>query len=205
MIDIQTYIEESLFAKNDDKTIATRAEAALEKEAIEKLRKYCYVDDNEEYGKAWDVFKDGNVKLGPKGYEITTNNGARGAYTVDPSYIMLCDNINEKSLDYKIAKFEGTLILNSSEAKNLTWLFTPDCEFKGRLVIEWNDYLTSLKGCPKRVQCFECRNNEKLKSLIGAPQYCYEFTWEYNGDDKITSEDVKKYLKSHGHVEINVG
>lgn len=205
MLTIKSYIDESLFTKKDDKTIATKAEAALEKEAIEKLRKYCYMDDEGEYGETWDVFTDGDVKLGPKGYEITTNSGFRGQYMVDPSYMMLCNNIDENSLDHKISYFKGTLILNSSEAKNLTWLFTPDCEFRGRLVIEWNDYLTSLKGCPKRVQCFECKNNEKLKSLIGAPQYCYEFTWECNGNDKITSEDVKKYLKSHGHVEINVG
>jgi hypothetical protein len=204
MIDIQTYIEESLFSGQSVKSTAKKVEADIEKEAIEKLRKYCYVGDNEEYGEAWDVFKDGDVKLGPKGYEITTNSGARGAYMVDPSYLMLCYNIDEKSLDYKIAKFEGTLILGSSETKNLTWLFTPDCEFEGRLVIEWNEFLTSLKGCPKKVDCFECVYNDKLNSLQGAPQWCNEFTWSDNGKGDITEKDIRKYLKSR-HVEINVG
>ena len=196
MLTIKSYIDESLFTGHDSDSLAKKVGDAIEKEAIEKFEKCCYSKKNSS--------NDYQIHLGPKGYEITTNSGARGVYMVDPSYIMLCNNIDEKSLDHKIAKFEGTLILNSSEAKDLTWLFTPDCEFHGRLVIEWNDYLTSLKGCPKRVQCFECKNNDKLNTLQGAPQWCDEFTWECNGNDKITREDITKYLKSR-HVEINIG
>jgi hypothetical protein len=182
MLTIKSYIDESLFTGHDSDSLAKKVGDAIEKEAIEKFEKCCYSKKNSS--------NDYQIHLGPKGYEITVNKGS-----------IVIFNADKKSLDYKISKFQGTLTVNSCESKDLTWLFTDDCDFDGNLIVEWNDYLTSLKGCPESVDVFKCIYNPELKSLAGAPKQCKMFVWYDNGDEikpakKIQIEDIKKYLKT---------
>lgn len=197
MKDIKTYIDESLFARQDDDSIAKKTEAAIEKEAIKKFKECC-IDSN---------FDEYQIHLGPKGYEIT------GPDTQDLPYgrssCIILYRIDEKSLNYKISKFQGVLIINACEAKSMDWLFTDDCDFRGVLIVEWNGYLTSLRGCPESVAAFKCVFNHNLKSLDGAPKQCKKFVWFDNGDvrwklvKKIQIKDIKKYLKTK-NADISV-
>lgn len=192
MLTIKSYIDESLFAGHDDDSLAKRTEVAIE---IEKLKKHCYKETiSDKY----------QISLGPKGYEIIGPNDIDAINRQESGWkdlFVILYNIDEKSLDHKISKFQGAMIVNSCEAKSMDWLFTDDCDFRGTLIIEWNDYLTSLRGCPESVDVFKCVYNPKLKSLAGAPKQCKKFVWYNNGDEKkpakkIETEDIKKYLKT---------
>jgi len=191
MKDIKTYIDESLFAGRDDDSIAKKTEAVIEEEAIKKFKECC-IDSN------FDIYQ---MHLGPKGYEIIGPDIQDFPLHGRSSCIILY-KIYKKSLDYKISKFQGVLIINACEAKSMDWLFTDDCDFQGVLIVEWNDHLTSLRGCPESVAAFKCVFNHNLKSLDGAPKQCKKFVWIDNGDvrwkpvKKIQIEDVKKYLKT---------
>lgn len=196
MLTIKSYIDESLFAGQDESSLAKRTEVAIE---IEKLKKHCYKETiSDKY----------QISLGPKGYEIIGPNDIDAINTQTykqtsdwADLFVILYNIDEKSLGHKISKFQGAMIVNSCEAKSMDWLFTDDCDFQGTLIIEWNDYLTSLRGCPESVDAFKCAYNSKLKSLAGAPKQCKKFVWYSNGDErkpakKIETEDIIKYLKT---------
>lgn len=198
MKDIKTYIDESIFS--GDKDVVKSAEDTLQQEAIDELCKYIY--DYKRISKYLDI------KLGPKGYEITNISNVPCVLAELP----------DRGLKYKISKFYGgSLHLNSIESTDLTTVFAPDCELNGSLTISWCGYLNSLKGCPKKVVRFDCSFNKILNSIEGAPQECKVFRWVDNGvyadvsqtlkkpkkGMEPTGENIRKYLKSKTtHIEL---
>ena len=202
MKEIKEYIDESIFGGGD---IIKNTEDALKQEVIDELGKYIY--DYKRISRYFDI------NLGPKGYEIT-NNGS-SPYVSAQSCVLT--ELPDKGLKYKISKFRGGLLyLNSIECTDLTAVFTPDCEFDGGLVISWCGFLTSLDGCPKKVDKFDCSFNKGLISIEGAPRECKFFRWANNGiyvkgysakkpkkDMEPTEKNIRKYLKSKtAHIEL---
>ena len=198
MKDIKTYIDESIFSGSKD--VVKSTEDTLQQEAVDELCKYIY--DYKRISKYLDI------KLGPKGYEITNISNLP----------CVLSELPDLGLKYKISKFYGgSLYLNSIESTDLTTVFTPDCEFNGSLGISWCGYLNSLKGCPKKVVVFDCSFNKILNSIEGAPQECKVFRWVDNGvyadvshaskkpkkSMEPTEENIRKYLKSKtAHIEL---
>ena len=202
---VKEYIDESIFGGGD---IIRNTEDALKQEVIDELCKYIY--DYKRISRYLDI------NLGPKGYEIITNIG-NSPYVEAQSCVL--SDLPERGLKYKISKFCGGLLyLNSIECTDLTAVFTPDCEFDGSLVISWCGFLTSLDGCPKKVNKFDCSVNKSLISIEGAPRECKFFRWANNGIARYvngfsakkpkkgmepTEENIRKYLKSKtAHIEL---
>jgi len=186
MKDIKTYIDESIFGGSKD--VVKSTEDTLQQEAIDELLQYAFPSKSI---KSWM-----RIELGADGYEINCTN----------PYILNISGIPAEGLKYKISKFTGKrLNLVSLGGSDLTKIFTPDCEFNGNLSISWCNYLTSLEGCPKKVNNFECSINQNLNSIEGAPRECKIFIWGDNGannkkmpkyDMIPTEENIRRYLKS---------
>lgn len=190
MKDIKTYIDESIFSGSKD--VVKSTEDVLKQEAVDELLQYAFPAKS-----AKSLMR---VELGTEGYEINCTN----------PYILNISGIPAEGLKYKISKFTGKkLNLVSLGGSDLTKIFTPDCEFNGNLSISWSNYLTSLEGCPEKVNNFECSINPNLNSIEGAPRECKTFSWGDNGKGskekpkkgtEPTKENIRKYLKSKSTV-----
>lgn len=134
MIPLRKYIGESVFDGKSEEDIAQNVNK------LGNITRCCYTKNK-------NIFDGltGSVQPGSNGIEIYAPwFGASGVqeFMIEST---------AKKLDLGISKFRGSLRIKCKNLQTLEGIFTPDCEFMGRLWIWSCPNLKSLKGLPKAI------------------------------------------------------
>lgn len=147
MLDLRTHIEEALF----DKKGIDPEKAAEKFYYYENIKKSAYkinkpiFDEETGYVHGTAAGLDIYAPMWPKGKSVKTLSKG---YVVNGAQEFNIKS-NASKLDFKISKFKGNMYISCQNLTSLEGIFTPDCEFEGRLSI-WHCYnLKSLKGLPR--------------------------------------------------------
>ena len=195
MIDLKSRIEESLFGGFDSE--ATGKSIAQ----MENIKKVCYKDNS-------NIFDGvtGWVRGGDSGIEIYAPMFPSGkllqAVSKNKKWITrgaqeFVINSNATKLNLNISKFQGNLNIKCRNLQTLEGIFTPDCEFMGRLSIWYCPNLKSIKGLPKVIMKdleipggqngFLGLNNVSLEptpeQIEYLPKEMNELSWNWTGDN----------------------
>lgn len=206
MINLKSKIDESLFDGKSDEDIARNVNK------LGKIARYCY-------SKNKNIFDGltGNVRSGSKGIEIYAPMFP-GNKMINHDFKFLYEQefvieSTAKKLDLGISKFRGNMTIHCRNLETLEGIFTPDCEFKGRLILRHMWKLKSIKGLPKSIEIdpeiqssyhngylyiYECSVEPTADQIEYLPIKASVLWWEFPGSTNVSKiAKIREMIIAH--------
>lgn len=220
MIGLKSKIDETLFDGRDEDTLTDD----VNKLAV--IKRACYKNNSNIFDgvTGWVRPSASGIEIYapmfPNGKMIQDVSKNKKWITRGPQEFIIKSNATKLNLN--ISKFRGDLYIKCKNLQTLEGIFTPDCEFMGRLGIWYCPNLKSIKGLPKVIMkdpeisgsqngflelsnVFVEPTPEQIEYL---PKEMNELSWNWSGDspNMIKRMSIRSQILKHtkGLVAIDL-